>query len=52
MPEKTAVNPTTGSNENTAIVTINWNDTVAQTTYANGAAVPGTPMAVVMETLL
>jgi type IV pilus assembly protein PilV len=47
-----ATNPTTGSLENTAVIVINWNDTVAQTTFANGSAVPGTPMAVTMETLL
>jgi type IV pilus assembly protein PilV len=47
-----ATNPTTGSLENTAIVTVTWNDTVAQQAYANGSTPPGTPMSVVMETLL
>ena len=47
-----ATNPTTGSLENTAIVTVTWNDVVAQQTYANGSTPPGTPMSVVMETLL
>jgi type IV pilus assembly protein PilV len=47
-----AANPTTGSFENTATVIINWDDTVAQRSYANGSAVSGTPMSVTMETLL
>jgi type IV pilus assembly protein PilV len=46
------VNPATGSAEYTAVVSVQWNDTVAQTAFANGNAAPAPTMTITMETLL
>jgi type IV pilus assembly protein PilV len=45
------VSPATGGPEYTAVVVVRWNDSVAQTTFANGTAPPAN-MTVTMETLL
>jgi type IV pilus assembly protein PilV len=45
-------NPVTGSPENTAIVTVQWDDTVAQTAFAGANATPVTTLQITVETLL
>jgi len=47
-----AVNPATGSTENTAVISVRWSDSVAQAAFANGNAAPGQTMTITMETLL
>jgi type IV pilus assembly protein PilV len=47
-----SVNPTTGSTEYTATVSVQWNDSVAQLAFANNNAAPATVMSITMETLL
>ena len=57
-----AVNPATGSTENTAVVSVQWSDSVAQTAFANGNALSAAQttcaptlascMTITMETLL
>jgi type IV pilus assembly protein PilV len=47
-----AVNPTSGSNETTVIVTVQWNDSVAQWAFGTSTAVVPAPMQITMETLL
>lgn len=48
----TALNPATGSNETTVIVTVQWNDSVAQWAFGTPTAVAPAPMQITMETLL
>jgi type IV pilus assembly protein PilV len=47
-----SVNPTTGSNETAVIVTVQWNDSVAQWAFGTSTAVAPAPMQMTMETLL
>jgi type IV pilus assembly protein PilV len=48
----TAVNPTSGSNETAVIVTVQWNDSVAQWAFGTSTALVPAPMQMTMETLL
>jgi type IV pilus assembly protein PilV len=45
-------NPTTGRTESAATVIVQWNDSVAQMAFANGAAAPTQTMVITVETLL
>jgi type IV pilus modification protein PilV len=47
-----ATNPVTGSPEYTAVVTVQWDDTVAQTSFAGANATPATTLQVTVETIL
>jgi type IV pilus assembly protein PilV len=47
-----SVNPATGSNETAVIVTVQWNDSVAQWAFGTSSAVVPAPMQMTMETLL
>jgi type IV pilus assembly protein PilV len=47
-----AVNPTSGSNETTVIVTVQWNDSVAQWAFGSPTTGVPAPMQITMETLL
>jgi type IV pilus assembly protein PilV len=47
-----ATNPVTGSPEFTAVVTVQWDDTVAQTSFAGANATPATTLQVTVETIL
>jgi type IV pilus assembly protein PilV len=46
------INPVTGSPEYTAVVTVQWDDTVAQTSFAGANATPATTLQVTVETIL
>jgi type IV pilus assembly protein PilV len=47
-----SVNPTSGSNETAVIVTVQWNDSVAQWAFGTPTDVVPAPMQIQMETLL
>jgi type IV pilus assembly protein PilV len=47
-----SVNPTSGSNETAVIVTVQWNDSVAQWAFGTPTTAVPAPMQMTMETLL